>query len=205
LGKKRALHRFLKGIFLIFIRNLSLRRQNQWILKSLSFGLHPGGCVVLQGPNGSGKTSLLKSIAGIIPPFSGEIITEPMVTFEYIGHQNALDRMLTVSETLSFFSKLSEENKVCHEGMRAFGIEGLLHKSVRTLSAGQRRQVCLSRLFFSKATVWLLDEPTTNLDQKAKDVFWRLMENHLKKRGGVILTSHEPVPLSQAEVVLLNG
>src|SRR4029078_7687686 len=114
-------------------------------------------------PNGSGKTTLLKSIAGI-PERPLQIVKDQNVKQSYVGHTNALKVYLTLEQNLS--SQTNATSDDLYRSLAKFNILELAHHRIQTLSAGQRRQVALARLPLSKAQLWIVDEPTTHLDER---------------------------------------
>jgi heme exporter protein A len=154
------------------------------------------------GPNGSGKTTLLRSIAGI-PERPPQITKAQDITQSYVGHANALKAHVTVVQNL-----LSQTNATSDELIRVltkFNILELSDHRIQTLSAGQRRQVSLARLPLSKTQLWLIDEPTTHLDERATTNFWDMVRAHQRSGGAAIISSHMPVSLSDTMVLNLHG
>lgn len=186
---------------LLQVVNFTHIKGDRLLFKDLSFELQAGQVVVLMGPNGSGKTTLLRCLAGI-PDVPSEIIRAPDLTQSYVGHLNALKGSLTVHQNLLQQTKVTsgQLTKILADRKLA----SLQDREVQTLSAGQRRQVALSRLPLSKAKLWLVDEPTTHLDTAASDRFWGSLETHLTSGGAAVLSSHTPVPLTSAKVVRLH-
>ena len=187
---------------LLKVTNFTKIKGDRLLFKELSFELVSGQAVVLMGPNGSGKTTLLRCLAGI-PDTLPEITKAPDLSQSYVGHLNALKPHLTVQQNLLQQTKVSSEQ--LSRILKDRGLAAFQNREIRTLSAGQRRQVALARLPLSGAKLWLVDEPTTHLDAAATAQFWTSLEMHLSAGGAAILCSHIPVPLSQAKVVMLHG
>ena len=187
---------------LLKVMNFTHIKGGRPLFKDLSFELTPGQAIVLMGSNGSGKTTLLRCLAGI-PDTYPEIIKAPNLKQSYVGHLNALKGSLTVRQNLLQQTKVSsgQLTKILEGRELSF----LLDRDLRTLSAGQRRQVALARLPLSGAKLWVVDEPTTHLDATATAHFWSSLEVHLMAGGIAVLSSHTPVPLTQAKVVTLHG
>ncbi len=187
---------------LLKVMNFTHLKGGRPLFKDLSFELTPGQAIVLMGPNGSGKTTLLRCLAGV-PDTYPEIIKAPGLKQSYVGHLNALKGSLNVRQNLLRQTKapLKQLTKTL-EGRELFF---LLDRDLRTLSAGQRRQVALARLPLCRAKLWLVDEPTTHLDAIATTHFWASLEAHLTTGGIAVLSSHTPIPLTQAKVVTLHG
>ncbi len=172
------------------------------LFKNLSFGVHSGQAIVLMGPNGSGKTTLLRCLAGIPDTLPG-IIKTPDLTQSYVGHLNALKGSLTVRQNLLQQMKITSDQ--LPGILKDRGLAAFQDREIRTLSAGQRRQVALSRLPLSGAKLWLVDEPVTHLDPAATKRFWVSLESHLASGGVAVLSSHTPIPLTSVKVVRLHG
>lgn len=187
---------------LLKVTNFTHNRGDRLLFKDLSFELASGQVVVLMGPNGSGKTTLLRCLAGISDVYP-EIVKAPNLTQSYVGHLNALKLRLTVQQNLLSQTKASPQQLT--KTLKGRELSFLLDREVRTLSAGQKRQVALTRLPLSEAKLWLVDEPTTHLDEAAMAHFWASLETHLTAGGAAVLSSHTPVPLPQAKVVMLHG
>lgn len=187
---------------LLKVMNFTHIKGGRLLFKDLSFELTQGQAIVLMGPNGSGKTTLLRCLAGV-PDAYPEIIKAPGLKQNYVGHLNALKGSLTVRQNLLQQTKVSSGQLT--KALEGRGLSFLLDRDLRTLSAGQRRQVALARLPLSDAKLWLVDEPTTHLDTIATAHFWASLEAHLMAGGIAVLSSHTPVPLTQAKVVTLHG
>jgi len=187
---------------LLKVTNFNQSRSGRLLFKNLSFEVHPGQAIVLMGPNGSGKTTLLRCLAGI-PDVFPEIIKASGLRQSYVGHLNALKSSLTVRQNLCQQTKVPPEQLT--KTLEDWGLMPLQDREIRTLSAGQKRQVALTRLSLVGAKLWLVDEPITHLDAAATAHFWASLQAHLRSEGAVVLTSHTPVPLSQAKVVVLHG
>jgi heme exporter protein A len=187
---------------LLKMTNFTFIKGGRLLFKDLSFEVCSGQAIVLMGPNGSGKTTLLRCLAGIPDAFP-EIIKMSDLGQSYVGHLNALKSSLTVRQNLLQQTKVT--SKKLKATLEDRGLALFENRELRTLSAGQRRQVALSRLSLSGAQLWLVDEPTTHLDTAATERFWISLESHLASGGAAILTSHTPVPLTSTKVVRLHG
>ncbi len=170
-------------------QNISLKRGHRTLFSNVEFSVKKGEVVILKGRNGSGKTSLLKILAGIISP---ELMKNNETSKIYIGHKNALKSELTVQENLEWQSQILQCHKAkIDEALGHLKLQKLRDIKVRLLSAGQQRQVCFAQLLMKDASVWLLDEPTSHLDQLAVSRFVALVNLHCAKGGSAIIASHD--------------
>jgi len=192
--------------------DLECVRGTRRLFAGVSFALSPGECLLVQGPNGSGKTSLLRILCGLARPEKGEVRwnNEPIAELDeeyraalvYCGHSNALKEDLTPSENLLAAAALAGEpagDGAASAALDAFGVGHLDALPVRALSQGQKRRVGLSRLALSARRLWLLDEPLASLDVRATQALAGLVDAHLERGGIAVLTSHQPIEL-RAEI-----
>lgn len=169
--------------------NLSVSRGGKTLFKGLGFSLAPSGLLVLKGGNGTGKTTLLKTLAGLIQPDTGHIEHEGMV--HYIGHQTAVKLRLTVKENLEFFAELYQTEALLMAGISYFGLEEFMDLPCYKLSAGWQKRVALARLMICYSDIWLLDEPEVHLDAVGKEMLFKLVQVRLNQGGIVVLASHD--------------
>ncbi len=193
---------------------LSCRRAGEWLFKGLDFECQPGQLVWLRGSNGSGKTSLLRILAGLSHADEGQLAfhTTDMHAVRqvlvYIGHSNGLKDDLSALESLGFVARL--HGRPCDQDALGLALGRLAihhrrHVVVRNLSQGQRRRVALSRLALERgAGLWLLDEPFDSLDAEGIAAINGLLMEHLGRGGGVVMTSHVPLHLVGANVQQLQ-
>ena len=191
-------------------KGLSCRRASEWLFKSLDFECQPGQLLWLRGSNGSGKTSLLRILAGLSHADEGQLgfRTKDMHAFRnalvYIGHTNGLKDDLSALESLAFVARLHGrpfDQETLGLALRRLAIYHRRHVVVRNLSQGQRRRVALSRLALERdAGLWVLDEPFDSLDGDGIEAINGLLVEHLGRGGGVVMTSHVPLNLVGANV-----
>jgi heme exporter protein A len=191
---------------ILSVRDVHLWRGASHVLRGLSFEASAGEVWVLEGANGSGKTSLLRVIAGLLWPeegsvqWHGDALRAPedatAVSVSYLAHDAALHDDLTPLENVRDATQLqrvcaTEEAQTILERV---GVQ-IADRATRTLSAGQRRRVALARVLLSHASVWLLDEPWTHLDAAGVKLFQELITDKVNKGGLVILSAHHEVGL----------
>lgn len=182
--------------------HLTCQRGERTLFKNLSFTLGAGELLQIAGPNGSGKTSLLKLLCGLSPPMEGEIRWLGAPTrgevfrreLFYLGHQPAVKEELSALENLKISTSLADEalsNTQALDALDRIGLAGREHLPAKVLSQGQKRRVALARLLVSKAPLWILDEPLTALDSTAVELIQARLAAHLANQGSVVLTTHQ--------------
>lgn len=199
------------------ISNLACSRGDHRLFSGLSFTLHPGQIMQVQGANGSGKTSLLRTLCGFLMPDEGDIIWRGKNVREldenyyaellYLGHLNAIKDELNALENLRILAGLSGveiEEKNAVSALRRMGLRGRERLPVKVLSQGQRRRVALARLLVADTKLWILDEPLAALDVGAVALIQELIAEHLARQGMVIFTTHQPLQVAGAEMRSLS-
>lgn len=182
--------------------HLTCQRGERTLFTNLSFSLGAGELLQVAGPNGSGKTSLLKLLCGLSPPLAGEIRWQGASArgedfrrqLFYLGHQHAVKEDLSALENLHISAALAGEPLTDAQALDALdriGLAGRAHLPAKILSQGQKRRVALARLLVSKAPLWILDEPLTALDVSAVDLIQSRLAEHLANQGMVVLTTHQ--------------
>ncbi len=183
-------------------------RGGREVFCGLDFEACSGEVLAVTGPNGSGKTSLLRMIAGLLAMAGGSIGLEGGETeltlpeqAHYLGHRDALKPALSVMENLSFWRDfLGGEAFDAAESLAAVGLDHAAQLPAAYLSAGQRRRLSLARLLAARRPVWLLDEPTSALDAAGQTMFAALMGDHLSRGGLIIAATHAPLGLATREL-----
>jgi heme exporter protein A len=182
-------------------REVGCIRGGREVFARLSFEAASGEALAVVGPNGSGKTSLLRLIAGLLAPAHGSIVLEggesELTLAEqshYLGHRDALKPALSVSENLRFWRDfLGGTTSSAAESLATVELEHAAHLPAAYLSAGQRRRLSIARLLTVQRPVWLLDEPTNALDTDGQKMFAGLMAAHLSRGGLIIAATHAPL------------
>ena len=168
----------------------------------MHFELGPAQLALLVGANGSGKTTLLRIVAGLGVPTTGsvtwkgasvtELAGEDRAEIAYRGHVEALKRELTVVENLAFHAAVWGRDQAFEQVLEELKLEQVAHMRARYLSAGQRRRVALAMLMLQGAKVWLLDEPTTNLDSEGRALLVEWTRRHVAAGGIAVIATHQP-------------
>ena len=199
------------------VNELDCDRGGRTLFSGLSFALSPGEALRIAGANGSGKTSLLRILCGLLAPTSGKVLwngsdvallrEEYSKQLVYLGHAPAVKDDLTAAENLSITCRLAgnpqPENAV-QEALACFGLSGS-NSVVKRLSQGQRRRAALARLALSEARpLWLLDEPFSALDAEGVSLLGELLGGHLARGGAVAFTTHQEPGIAATRVIELG-
>ncbi|MDT0683508.1 heme ABC exporter ATP-binding protein CcmA [Roseicyclus sp. F158] len=176
--------------------NLSCQRGGITVLDGVSFRVPAGGVLALRGPNGIGKTTLLRTLAGLQPAASGEVTPSPR-DMAYASHADGVKAALSVTETLEFWARIHGSTDIA-PALAAFDLERLAERRAGTLSAGQRRRLGLARLMLTGREIWLLDEPTVSLDAASVALFAGAVQHHLSEGGTAIIATHVDLGLDAA-------
>lgn len=195
------------------VKNLSCQRGYNQLFHNLSFKLNSGDILRISGTNGSGKTSLLKILAGLNTVETGKIHLDKDLcktdkyqqNILYLGHISALSGELNGLENLQYLTALKQTSKtqILTNALNKIGLKGFEYEHTSKLSAGQKRRVVLAQLFISKAKVWLLDEPFTALDNDGIIAVESRIKHHCETGGICLFTTHQKSILNQYKTLAL--
>ena len=172
----------------ISVKSLSVSRGGINLLQDVDIELKNGQAGILRGPNGVGKTTLLRALAGLQPFDSGKIEWS-LEDICYSGHADGVKPTLTVQENLEFWANIFGSPSIS-EVAEKFMIIDLLNSKAGNLSAGQKRRVGLSRLGLTGRQVWLLDDPTVSLDETSVKIFENIIKDHISEDGCALIATH---------------
>ena len=204
----------------LIAEDLACRRGARLVFAGLSFRLREGGALVLTGANGSGKSSLLRLVGGLLAPARGRLlwgaapvaadIAEHHARLHYVGHQDAVRPVMTPREILRFWAALRGLDLPAaappiRGALAAFALDAVADWPCRWLSAGQRRRLALARLLATPAPLWLLDEPTSALDDDGHDRLEQVIAAHRAAGGRVLLATHAAIGLDNAAGLALDA
>lgn len=199
---------------LLSASNLTCIREERLLFDQLMIEINAGDIVQIEGPNGSGKTSLLRILAGLSQPFEGDVfyknqlITDSREEFHqnllYLGHLPGVKGEMTAQENLNFnltLHGLHINSNEIEDTLSRVNLTGFEDSLASHLSAGQHRRISLARLYNATADIWILDEPFTAIDKQGVQSLEQLFKAHIKQGGCVILTTHQDlISFSPAQV-----
>ena len=170
--------------------------------EGIRFQLGAGQAMVLRGPNGVGKTTLLRTVAGLQPSVAGSVSMPPEV-LAYAGHADGVKATLTVAENLAFWAAVHGLREI-GPALGAMNLAGLQDRRAGQLSAGQRRRLGLARLMVIGRRIWLLDEPTVSLDAGSVALFAAMLRGHMAGGGAALIATHVDLGLDEAASLNLS-
>lgn len=183
-------------------QQISCERSDRLLFSNLSFTLHAGEMLHISGPNGSGKTSLLRILTGLASPQQGHVlwcqqsIVEQRTVYNqqliYLSHRLNINGQLSVRHNLQFMAALSgvTPDRI-EQAIEQLGLRAFVDDAANNLSAGQQRRIALARLMLQTAQVWILDEPSTSLDKNCHAWLEDKINLHLKNNGIIVLAAHQ--------------
>lgn len=173
---------------LLSAHGLAVARAGVPVLQGVDFTLEPGRALILRGPNGIGKTTLLRTIAGLQPALQGRVEAAPEAV-AYAAHADGVKGTLTVAENLTFWAQVFGTGAV-EAAVDRMNLRELVDRRAANLSAGQKRRLGLARLLVSGRAVWVMDEPTVSLDTASVALFGAVVRDHLKAGGAALIATH---------------
>lgn len=196
----------------LIVEGLGCIRGERILFEELTFAAKPGEPLLVTGPNGAGKSSLLRLLAGLLHPAAGRIALangdgelDVATATHLVGHLEGVKGGLTVAENLAFArALLGGEGQEIEAALATLGIARLASFPARILSAGQRRRLALARLLVARRPLWLLDEPTTALDQDGQAALAAMTRKHLSAGGLLVVASHAPLELGPVTEIRLG-
>jgi heme exporter protein A len=200
---------------LLETRELCCVRDDRVLFEGLNLALGAGQILLVEGKNGSGKTSLLRILTGLALPESGEVLWQGKPIGEvgpeyyeqvnYVGHHDGIKRDLTCLENLRLVQAMGKPVDIdLDEALEKVNLFRFGDNFVATLSAGQKRRLAMARMVVTEAQVWIMDEPFTSLDKASMAMFQTMFEEHLDKGGVIVMTSHHDIEMPDSDVVRLN-
>ena len=188
---------------LLSVSDVSVSRGGRVLLEGVTFDLQAGRAIVLTGKNGIGKTSLLRTLAGLQDANSG-CVDIPQDTVVYSAHLDGIKHALSVAENLQFWGAVFGTSNL-DVALETFDLEDLRDVMAGALSAGQKRRLGLARLLVTGRSIWLLDEPTVSLDLGSVKQLTRVLNDHLGAGGSAIIATHAALDLKWQEVTIDLG
>ena len=200
---------------MLLVQNLSLERLDKKIFENINFSLGTNKIVMLKGRNGSGKTSLLKSVLCILEPTSGSMfwkgkpINKNLYDFynnvTYISDKTSSVRQLTIANNIKIWKRifLSKLDKNQIDGILSnLNLTNLIDKKVNTLSLGEIKKLELLRLVLEEKKIWILDEPLNNLDSDTIEILAQTFEDHCNNGGSILFSTHQELQINSEKIVL---
>lgn len=200
----------------LIVENLAVSRSGQEIVCDISFELHAGDALIVTGENGSGKSTTLRAISGLLPVSSGTVslLDEKGKVFEgqmreychYLGHQNGMKPALSVRENLEFWQAFcGHPDLTVHQALEEVDLAHTIDLPFNYLSAGMKRRVSIARLLVSDRPVWILDEPTAGLDAHSVRMFSNLCKRFCEGGGILIAATHLPLGIETKKTLEIGA
>ncbi len=190
------------------VENLALARGGRVLFEALSFEAGAGAYVEIHGPNGSGKTSLLRALAGFLRPLAGKVVFDnieaPALALHLVGHQNGLKSAASARAHLRYWAGLFGAAP-SEAPLARLGLSRCADLPVRVLSQGQARRLALARLLIAARPIWLLDEPAAALDADGRAVLGDFIQAHCAEGGLVLAAVHEALGIKANSAVVLGA
>ena len=202
---------------MLLAQNITLHRSGKEIFKDINISLGDGKIIILKGKNGSGKTSLLKTILNILEPSSGSIYWKGKLTYKnindyynnltYIADKTTSLRQLTLYENIKIWRKIFLSN-VSYDQIKnilsILKLDNYLNQKINTLSLGETKKFELLRLIIENKKFWVLDEPFTNLDFESIKIIEQTFLDHVNNNGFIIFSSHQKPDIKNVEEIILD-
>lgn len=199
----------------LVLENLACRRAGRLIFHGLRFAVAPGQAAALRGPNGVGKSTLLRQLAGLIPVAEGDAqlggvsLARDRQGFQervaYAGHLDAVKPALSIGENLTLWAGIhGHDASRAHAALARFGLDAIGNRPAAQCSAGQKRRLGLARLLVMDRPLWLLDEPTVSLDADATALVAELVRAHVAKGGMALIATHVDIGLGEIPTLTMT-